>query len=124
MQEIRRHCRLIPRLLYGGDFAKNTAAWRGLGGVGVSTYTALSRLDLKGVKVAMAAFDEAHYIKSPTAKRTAQSRRLIEQIERVALLTGTPMENRVAEFAVLTQHINPAVTRGVSPRHRAGLPAP
>ncbi|NUT21064.1 MAG: DEAD/DEAH box helicase [Hamadaea sp.] len=111
MHEIRRHCRLIPRLLYGGDFAKNTAAWRGQGGIGVSTYTALSRMDLKGIKVAMVAFDEAHHIKNPTAKRTEQSRRLIERIERVALLTGTPMENRVAEFAVLTEHINPTVAR-------------
>ncbi|MEU8080630.1 DEAD/DEAH box helicase [Catellatospora citrea] len=111
MHEIKRHCKLTPRLLYGGDVAKANAAWRAQGGVGVTTYTAVDRLDLTGVKVAMAAFDEAHYIKNPEAKRTRQSRRLIEQAERVALLTGTPLENRVTEFAVLTEHVNPAVAR-------------
>ncbi|MBV1850577.1 DEAD/DEAH box helicase [Catellatospora tritici] len=111
MHEIRRHCKLTPRLLYGGDTAKNLAAWRTQGGVGVTTYTALDRLDLDEVRVAMAAFDEAHYIKNPTTKRTRHSRRLIDQAERVTLLTGTPLENRVAEFGVLTEHINPAVAR-------------
>ncbi|MDI1465163.1 DEAD/DEAH box helicase [Catellatospora sp. KI3] len=111
MHEIRRHCKLTPRLLYGTDTAKNLAAWRAQGGVGVTTYTALDRLDLGDADVAMAAFDEAHYIKNPTTKRTRHSRGLIERAERVTLLTGTPLENRVAEFAVLTEHINPAVAR-------------
>ncbi len=111
MHEIRRHCKLTPRLLYGGDVAKNTAAWRTQGGVGVTAYTALERLDLKGVQLAMVAFDEAHYIKNPTANRTRHSRRVIDQAERVALLTGTPLENRVEEFGVLTEHINPDVAR-------------
>ncbi|MFC7243058.1 DEAD/DEAH box helicase [Catellatospora aurea] len=111
MHEIKRHCRLTPRLLYGGDAARGTAAWRANGGLGVTTYTALDRLDLDGVDVAMAAFDEAHYIKNPDAKRTLQSRRLIERAERVALLTGTPLENRVTEFGVLTEHVNPEVAR-------------
>ncbi|MEV4410941.1 DEAD/DEAH box helicase [Catellatospora sp. NPDC049609] len=111
MHEIRRHCKLTPRLLYGGDMAKSTAAWRAQGGVGVTTYTALERLDLADVRVAMAAFDEAHYIKNPAAKRTSHSRRLIERADRVALLTGTPLENRVTEFGVLTEHVNPEVAR-------------
>lgn len=111
MHEIKRHCRLTPRLLYGGDTARSTAAWRANGGIGVTTYTALDRLDLDGVTVAMAAFDEAHYIKNPDAKRTLQSRRLIERADRVALLTGTPLENRVTEFGVLTEHVNPEVAR-------------
>ncbi|MEV0459599.1 DEAD/DEAH box helicase [Catellatospora methionotrophica] len=111
MHEIRRHCKLTPRLLYGNDTAKNTAVWRAKGGVGVTAYTALERLDLGDTRVAMAAFDEAHYIKNPDAKRTRHGRRLIERAERVALLTGTPLENRVEEFAVLTEHVNPDVAR-------------
>ncbi|WP_155370816.1 DEAD/DEAH box helicase [Catellatospora vulcania] len=111
MHEIKRHCRLTPRLLYGGDLAKNTAAWRAQGGIGVASYTALDRLDLKDVTVAMAAFDEAHYIKNPETRRTKQSRRLIDRVERVALLTGTPLENRVSEFAALTEHVNADVAQ-------------
>ncbi|GHJ43567.1 helicase SNF2 [Catellatospora sp. TT07R-123] len=111
MHEIRRHCKLTPRLLYGGDAAKNLGAWRAQGGIGVTSYTALERLDLGDATIAMAAFDEAHYIKNPATKRTRHSRAVIDRAERVTLLTGTPLENRVAEFAVLTEHINPAVAQ-------------
>lgn len=61
----------------------------------------------------MVIFDEAHYLKSMTAKRTEQSHRLIYEnsIKRCLLLTGTPIKNRVYEFYSLLAicNYNPAI---------------
>jgi SNF2 family DNA or RNA helicase len=53
--------------------------------------------------------DEAHYAKNPEAARSQAFARLVPRAERVALLTGTPMENRVSEFRTLVSLLRPEV---------------
>lgn len=55
-------------------------------------------------------FDEAHYIKNPDAQRTRRSVALIDDCERVILLTGTPLENRIEEFRNLVGYLRPDLT--------------
>lgn len=53
--------------------------------------------------------DEAHYIKNPGAKRTVTTRALIDNAGHGLLLTGTPIENRLEEFANLVSYLQPAL---------------
>ncbi len=49
----------------------------------------------------LAIFDEAHYLKEPSARRTQEAFRLAQRIERRWLLTATPMLNREEELWTL-----------------------
>ena len=73
----------------------------------ISTY-ALARRDeetLRAVKWAGVVLDEAQNIKNPAAKQTQAVRRL-QAGYRIAL-TGTPVENRLAELWSIMQFLNP-----------------
>ena len=61
------------------------------------------------VSVAMLVVDEAHYAKNPNALRTQAVSEWAARSRRVMFLTGTPMENKVAEFRVLVGHLRPEV---------------
>ena len=51
--------------------------------------------------------DEAHYMKNPEAKRTKRIRLLGDEADRIVLMTGTPLENRVSEMCELIQFVRP-----------------
>jgi SNF2 family DNA or RNA helicase len=65
------------------------------------------------VSVALIAIDEAHYAKNPNALRTQAVSEWAGRSRRVLFLTGTPMENRVAEFRVLVGHLRPEVAENL-----------
>lgn len=52
-------------------------------------------------------FDEAHYLKSAKAQRTALSRSFMKRTPRLVFLTGTPLVNRPADLWVMLNGINP-----------------
>lgn len=60
---------------------------------------------LNKMRFDVAIFDEAHYIKNPTAKRTQSSLNLFSK--RSFMLTGTPMLNNVGELWTLLHRVNP-----------------
>lgn len=62
-------------------------------------------IDLNKIKFDVAVFDEAHFLKNPTAKRTKACLALIST--RSFLLTGTPMLNQVHELWSLLHRIDP-----------------
>jgi superfamily II DNA or RNA helicase len=109
-REIERHTMLEARRLHLPG-AKRQAAeqeWAAKGGVAVTTFEALRAMqeDLD-VSVAMLVVDEAHYAKNPNALRTQAVSDWASRSRRALFLTGTPMENRVAEFRVLVGHLRP-----------------
>ncbi|MER5865196.1 DEAD/DEAH box helicase [Kitasatospora sp. NPDC002040] len=99
----------LPALrLHGPERDAAVDDWRGRGGVGVTTYEGLRRLDhLSDLPVGMLVVDEAHFIKNRTAQRSRAVAEWAEQAEHVLFLTGTPMENRVEEFRSLVQYLQP-----------------
>ena len=114
--EVSRHSRLRAFRLHGADRRRNLGSWVREGGVGVVTYDSLRTLVLPDrLPVALLVADEAHYVKNPAAKRTQATRRHISAVERVLLLTGTPMENRLEEFRNLVGHIRPDLARRMEP---------
>lgn len=112
-REIATHSRLTPHTLHGLSRARAAQVWQRRGGVAVTTFEALSALDLLGTAPAMLVVDEAHYVKNARAKRSQAVARVAHSAERVLFLSGTPMENRVEEFRALVHQLQPEVARTI-----------
>jgi SNF2 family DNA or RNA helicase len=101
-------------VLHGEDLTDSLAAWLAEGGVAITSYTTLRVCELgrlleeAEVSPDLCVADEAHYVKNPEAGRTQEARRVLERSDRVALLSGTPMENHPREFLELVRGIRPA----------------
>lgn len=120
LKEIPRHTHLVGHRLHGDDRDAARAAWVAEGGIGVTTFETARALPVPSdVEVALLVVDEAHYIKNPSAQRTKAVAGWIGAARRAVLMSGTPMENRVDEFAVLVGHIDRAAAEGL----RGGLAA-
>ncbi|HEY6785772.1 MAG TPA: DEAD/DEAH box helicase [Trebonia sp.] len=116
-REVERHTLLEARRLHLPAGAKRQAAeqdWAAKGGVAVTTFEALRTMpgDLD-VSMAMMVVDEAHYAKNPNALRTQAVSEWASRSRRVLFLTGTPMENKVAEFRVLVGHLRPNIAENL-----------
>jgi superfamily II DNA or RNA helicase len=115
-REVERHTLLDVRRLHlpGTKREAATREWLARGGVAVTTFEALRAMpgDLD-VSVAMIVVDEAHYAKNPNALRTQAVSEWAGRSRRVLFLTGTPMENKVAEFRVLVGHLRPEVAENL-----------
>jgi superfamily II DNA or RNA helicase len=113
MREISGKTRLPGHRLHGPDRAAAVRSWIRQGGVGVTTFELLPWLHgtlPEKHRVEAVIVDEAHYIKNPEAKRTIFSRKFINRARHAILLTGTPMENRISEFANLVGYLRPDLT--------------
>lgn len=56
---------------------------------------------LKNIDFDVAFSDEAHFLKNPAAHRTICARELLQEIDKIILLTGTPIRNNTKEIAAL-----------------------
>ena len=129
LRETTHHTRLSVYKLHGPEAERTLAlrSWRRSGGVAVTTYNllgwALQKLSERELgDLGCAIFDEAHYIKNPTAARSRNTSELIKRIPRAILMTGTPLENRVEEFRTLIRYIRPNLAQSApetsAPRFR------
>ncbi|MEV1063266.1 DEAD/DEAH box helicase [Streptomyces sp. NPDC050263] len=113
--EARSKLRVMP--LHGPDRQEAFADWKGRGGVGVTTFDALRGFPApEGGEVGMLVVDEAHYVKNPKTRRSQAVTEWSGHCERVLFMTGTPMENRVAEFRSLVQILQPHLAGAVGDR--------
>lgn len=113
IRETEKHTQVPVHRLHGPSRVHGVDAWLRDGGVAVTTYETLAWLSTRlpeDQRFAAAVVDEAHYVKNPDAKRTRNTRALLERSDRVVLMSGTPLENRVEEFRVLVDHIRPDLT--------------
>ncbi|HEY8538627.1 MAG TPA: DEAD/DEAH box helicase [Steroidobacteraceae bacterium] len=109
-RELRRFAPSLPFVRhYGPQRARDASAFSELqpGTVVFTTYGLLRRdwPILSSVEWSVAALDEAQNIKN-AASRTAQAARSLKAQFRVAL-TGTPIENRLAELWSIFEFLNP-----------------
>lgn len=113
VREVAAKSDLRAHRLHGPGRDGALTSWIRNGGVAVTTYDTLGWLDGQipdRARPACMVIDEAHYIKNPDAQRTRRSMALIKNCERVILLTGTPLENRIEEFRNLVGYIRPDLT--------------
>ncbi|MGP6173071.1 SNF2-related protein [Corynebacterium sp. A21] len=105
VRETHRFTDLPVHRAHGVDKHEAVASWRGMGGVLVCTFDGARTLDLGHPD--MVIVDEAHMIKNPDTQRSRALARLINTAGHALLMTGTPLENKVAEFANLIHYIQP-----------------
>ncbi len=111
----REVARFVPDLLllrhYGLERTQNAEDFQlGAAGKLVITSYGLLRRDfswLKEVEFAVVALDEAQFIKN-SASATARAARALRASERIAL-TGTPVENHLAELWSIMEFLNPGL---------------
>lgn len=115
LNEIRKHTQLDAFGLHGPGREEETRKWLRRGGVAVTTFNTIDRLEAlpPRAKIALLVVDEAHYIKNPNAKRSMAVGDAIGRSKRALLLSGTPMENRVQEFTSLIGHLRPDLAEQV-----------
>ena len=109
-REIVKFSSIRVQLVHGTGRKAAFAKWQQDGGAAVSSYetigTFTDEID-NAMQLALLIIDEAHYIKNPEAKRTKNLRRLEDEAERMLLMTGTPLENHVAEMCELIGLVRP-----------------
>lgn len=119
-REVEQHSSLRAVVLHGIDRERAAAGWLADGGVAVTTFEVLGRLDLPyDLRPALLVVDEAHYVKNPETQRGREVRRWADRSDRVLFLSGTPMENKVAEFKNMVAYLQPEVAGQLDPN--AGL---
>lgn len=119
-REIEARSTLRVTVLHGPDKREAHAEWKGRGGVGVTTFDALRGFPAPGAgELGMLVVDEAHYVKNPKTRRAQVVTEWSGRCEHVLFMTGTPMENRVAEFRSLVQILQPHLAEAVGDRDGA-----
>ncbi len=109
-REIEAHSQLVTMEIHGSDKGEEYQKWLAEGGVAVSTYETLTRLELsRERKLDILVADEAHYAKNPEAKRTKALQQMAAQAEYKLFMTGTPLENKVEEMLTLISALQPAI---------------
>ena len=85
--------------------------WMENGGVAVTNYETLagSFFIPEDFRISMITVDEAHYIKNVTTKRSKNVLNLCEHTSRILFMTGTPLENNVAEMIRLLGFLQPEI---------------
>ena len=115
-RELARHSQLTAYRLFGEDRDETVLAWARDGGVGVTTYGQLGALTLPAdISIAMLVADEAHYLKNPVSQRSRAVVAVLPKAKRALLMSGTPLENRLDEFATLVGYLQPEVLAGIDP---------
>ena len=115
-REIEKHSDLGVIRVHGSAKTAALQKWIAEGGVAVTTYEMTSAFELDdSFRVTMLTVDEAHYIKNPSAQRTVNVKRLCAHAERLLFMTGTALENKVEEMAVLINILNRDVAKQIQP---------
>ncbi|MGW6241334.1 DEAD/DEAH box helicase [Streptomyces sp. NPDC055094] len=126
-REIRARSTLRAVPVHGPERREAFTEWRERGGVAVTTFDSLHTLPLAGdaepragevrplpQEPRMLVVDEAHYVKNPDTRRSRALSGWTARAEHVLFMTGTPMENRVAEFRSLVQRLRPELAPDVA----------
>ncbi|MCA0385312.1 MAG: DEAD/DEAH box helicase [Firmicutes bacterium] len=108
MHEIKLHSNFQYYKIHGSNRNHEFTKWKKQGGIAVSTYDTIGKLDLPiDFKIDMLIVDEAHFIKNPEAQRTKNLIQIANQADYKLFMTGTPIENKVNEMYFLIKTLNP-----------------
>ena len=121
-REIQKFSDIPVNLLHGPFLEDALLSFTELGGAAVTNYESMGKIvgtiD-NHLTLSMLVIDEAHYIKNPEAKRTQYIHALDDESERILLMTGTPLENKVGEMCELIGFVRPDMVENV--RTYAGM---
>ncbi len=123
-REVKKHTKLSPIVIHGFDRDDELEQWRREGGVGITTFTTLTRLVEKIGALDLLAVDEAHSVKNPGTQRTQAVMQLTAAAEYVAFMSGTALENRLSELNTLITTVQPGLKGEISMLLLQVRPAP
>ncbi len=118
-REVAQRTDLALNLVHGEEKHEAILSWLKDGGVAVTSYATLrdsglpERLAEADWNLTLLVVDEAHYAKNPEAGRSAAVRAVAQRSERVCLMSGTPLENKLEDFANLLEFVSPEISRDV-----------
>lgn len=113
-REIKKFSDLSVIKLHGDNRDYAFKEWISFGGVGVTTFETLVKLDFSAVNnISLMVVDEAHYVKNPKANRTVNLVKVCLNCERVLFMTGTALENKVEEMSFLISCLNIDVAKEI-----------
>ena len=121
-REIHKFSSLRAVLLHGALLDEALDSWIRDGGAAVVNYESLSKIVgaiEQKLRLDMLVIDEAHYIKNPEAKRTQLIHSLDDESDRILMMTGTPLENKVEEMCELIGFVRPDMVKEI--RENAGM---
>lgn len=110
VREVSAKSTLRPHRVHGPGRDAAARSWARSGGVAITTFDTLAWFENQASAVrelGCVVVDEAHYIKNPETARAQRTVGLMEAADRVLLLTGTPLENRLDEFRSLVGYLRP-----------------
>lgn len=114
MREIKNNSTLTPIKCYGDDYEENFSLWKENGGVLVTTYETIKKLDdLELPVIDFMVCDEAHYVKNPNSQRTQSLVTVKQKALRILFMTGTPIENNVDEMCFLVKCLQSDVAKEI-----------
>ena len=121
-REIHKFSSLRAVLLHGALLDEALDSWIRDGGAAVVNYESLSKIVgaiEQKLRLDMLVIGEAHYIKNPEAKRTQLIHSLDDESDRILMMTGTPLENKVEEMCELIGFVRPDMVKEI--RENAGM---
>lgn len=121
-RELTKFSDIEPHLLHGRFLENSFARWKEDGGAAVINYEGMGKVAHRidgQMRLALLVIDEAHYIKNPGAKRTRLIHTLEDEADRILMMTGTPLENKVDEMCELIGFLRPDMVGKI--RENAGM---
>ncbi|TFJ46657.1 hypothetical protein CKN80_02645 [Carnobacterium divergens] len=113
-REIKKHSELNSYRLHGASRDSWTKLWIDKGGVGITTFETLQRLQFpEELKLKLLIVDEAHYVKNHLAKRSKTVNSIAKRTPYVMYMTGTPIENNVEEMTSLIKVLQPNIAENI-----------
>ncbi|MBQ7077942.1 MAG: DEAD/DEAH box helicase [Lachnospiraceae bacterium] len=114
IREVTKFSDIEVYKIHGKELKGNYASWIDNGGIGVTTYETLDKINLpEDFTYSILVVDEAHYVKNPKAERTQNLLYFRQHTDRVLFMTGTPIENNVEEMCFLLGCLQPDVAKSV-----------
>ncbi len=111
---------LAAHLLHGPRREEVLATWHADGGVAITSYETLRTITCPpDLKPELLVVDEAHFAKNPSAARSRSVDQWAAWCDRVLLMTGTALENRLEELTRLVGLAQPAVAAGLGAQREA-----
>src|SRR5699024_7108961 len=109
-REIQKFSGLKVFIFHGNGRDEAFEGWKNESGVMLTTYGHAGKLDRDEIPdLNVLIVDEAHFVKNPGARRSQSVYKLGENTEYVLYMSGTPLENRIAEMKQLIRVLQPEV---------------
>ena len=109
-KEIAEKSKLRVTMVHGAGRKAALQSWIKTGGVAVTTYETTNFFKFENeYQFELLVVDEAHYIKNAGARRSENVRSLSSHANRLLLMTGTALENKVDEMISLIQVCRPEI---------------